>query len=213
MIENLRFHDYILHRTDGSFVPIILELILIDRLDNLQEQDKYQQLLLCAQVSLSLKVRDELGEFSIIQGLADWVLGYGSSQGDIRCMFVIMEAKRIKNTISIGMPQLLICMRAAQEAKRVEIVYGMLSDASTFRFACLTDEDIFQTSEPLTWRTKKSRILDSIDHILLVAIQFGFTDEPQIKVKHPDLKAFRSSLAGPWNSRTGSIEGEEGRRY
>lgn len=201
MIADLRFNDYILDRTDGSFSHAILELVLFDRLKVIQGQDENRHLHLCAQVDLSLEVANGLGGSSTIQGRADWVLGYCNSQTETKCLFVIVEAKHGDNEISIGMPQLMIYMKAVQAAKQLSTVWGMLSDAYAFQFAYVDNTRTFQTSESLTWRSDKSAILVNIGHILLVTLETGMSNKKRlIKVKYPDLKAFRSSLAGPWKS-------------
>ena len=62
MIDDLRSNNYILDRTDESFSRTILDLILVDRLNNLQDKDAYHQLLLCAEVALSIKAVDGFGK-------------------------------------------------------------------------------------------------------------------------------------------------------
>ena len=171
----------------------------MDRLNNLQDKDAYHKLLLCAEVTLSIKVVDEFGKWTIVKGRADWALGYGSSKTHAGSLLIIAEAKRIDN-ISIGMPQMLIYMAAVQEARQDrenKTVWGFLSDGSTFHFACLNDDRKLLTSRPLIWRDDKSAILRHIDTILLDAIQSSPHTTP-IKVKNPNLRAYRRYLTGSW---------------
>ena len=63
MIDDLQSNNYILDRTDESFSRTILDLIVMDRLNNLQDKDAYHRLLLCAEVAVSIKVVDEFGEW------------------------------------------------------------------------------------------------------------------------------------------------------
>ena len=199
MISDLRSNKYILDRTDENFSRTILDLILVDRLNNLQDKDAYHKLLLSAEVSVSVKVDDEFGERTIVKGRADWALGYGSSKSHTGSLLIIVEAKHIDN-VSIGMPQMLVYMTAIHEARRDrnnKTVWGLLSDGSTFHFACLNDDRKLLTSRPLIWRDDKSVILRHIDTILIDAIQSSPHTTP-IKVKNPNIRAYRRYLSGSW---------------
>ena len=199
MIDDLQSNKYILDRTDENFSRTILDLILVDRLNNLQDKDAYHKLLLCAEVTLSIKAVDEFGKQAIVRGRADWALGYGSSKTHTGSLLIIAEAKCVENT-SIGMPQMLIYMAAVQKARQGrenKTVWGFSSDGSTFHFACLNEDRKLLTSRPLIWRDDRSAILRHVDTILLDAIQSSPHTTP-IKVKNPNLRAYRRYLTGSW---------------
>lgn len=108
---------------------------------------------------------------------------------------------------------MLIYMAAVQETRRDrenKTVWRFLSDGGTFLFACLDDDRKLLTSRPLIWRDDKSVILSQIDTILLDAIQSSPHKTP-IKVKNPNLRAYKKYVTGSWKIGGDSEdEGNEG---
>lgn len=97
VIADLKSNHYILDRTDENFSRIILDLILVDRLNRLEDKDAYHRLLLCGEVSLSIKTVDEFGSQVVVRGRADWALGYGNSKTHTGSLLIVVEAKHIGN--------------------------------------------------------------------------------------------------------------------
>lgn len=112
MINDLLSNDYILDCADERFSRIVLDLILVDRLNNLRDKDAYKKLILSPEVTLSIKVKEEFRGWTVIKGRADWVLSFGNSKTKTGSLLIITEAKRIDDDTSIGMPQMLIYMAA-----------------------------------------------------------------------------------------------------
>lgn len=55
---------------------------------------------------------------TIVRDKADWAIGYENSTSTIDNLLLIAQAKRFKHA-SIGIPQIVIYMAAAQEARKL----------------------------------------------------------------------------------------------
>jgi hypothetical protein len=125
-------------------------------------------------VNISVDLDDAYGVRGIIQGQIDWALNYETGRRvNPGSILTAWEAKR-SGRASIGLPQLLVYMAGALEARRDrtnQSVFGMLSDSGTFIFAFLDHEKKFYRSEPYAWASRQSTVLAYIDAIFLDAIQ------------------------------------------
>ena len=92
-----------LSRTDESFPRVILELVLVDRLNHLKDQDASYRLLLSAEVSMSVKYIDERSKPVLIKGRSDCALNCGTDKRNIGSLLIIVEAKAAGSG-SVGMP-------------------------------------------------------------------------------------------------------------
>ena len=149
----------------------VLDLILINRVGQVKEKDKPSSLQYSVKVPVSLYVKDNSDNDEIIKGEADWVIGYGADKACIGSIFVVIDTEPLQNTL-IAMNQLLVCMAAAQNARRSLVdVHGMVSDGENYEFACLDKNKILRTSAPYQWFVDQARIITYIDNILMAALE------------------------------------------
>lgn len=202
---------YIPDRTNESFSRTIIDLILLDRLNALRDETSHRKLLLGAEVTIAIQVMDN-GKPTVVQGRADWAIGYGNSTETTGNLLIVAEAKRVGQAV-VGMPQLIIYMAAAQEARKDRVnqtVWGILSDAHNFFFLCLNNDRKLLTSPMLEWRYQSSQILNHLDTLLRDAIQSSPHTTPQ-KQQNSTLRSYGKYLAGSWHIgvKTGDEEAEE----
>ena len=199
MIKNLFNSKSIGHRTDEAVARTILDLILIDRLNHLENQKAYYPLLLSAEVAVNTRFKNQFGKPGIFKGRADWALGYGQDKKMTGSILVIVEAKPQGN-MPVGLPQLLVYMVGVQQARKGKentVVWGMVSDSLYFTFACLDENQKFLTSPTLEWRINHEDILRHIDTILLDAINSSPNTTP-VKSSNSVLRQYRPYLEGSW---------------
>jgi hypothetical protein len=129
----------------------MLDIILLDRLESLQDPDGHYHLQFNPEVNISVTIDGANNTKEIIQGRMDWALNYEAAKpGSI---LVVWEAKRIGQATA-GLPQLLIYMAGVLESRRDRLnqtVFGMLSDSGTFQFAFLDDNKKFYISRLYRW--------------------------------------------------------------
>ena len=128
----------------------MLDLILLDRLENLQDQNAHHHLLLKPEVNISVTIDGDDGTEEIIQGRMDWALNYEPKNATTGSILIVWEAKRV-GYILTGLPQLLVYMAGVLESRRNrtnQSVFGVLSDSDTFVFAFLNCEKKFYVSLP-----------------------------------------------------------------
>lgn len=172
VIKDIKSSPYIAVRADEAISRTIIDLIMIDRLRNLQDKDAYHQLHVSAEVAMSVRVQDQFGSHQIIKGRADWALGYGP-KSDIATSLVIIEAKRHAEG-TIGVPQLLVYMAAVQDARKHrpnKSVFGILSDSNRFTFLLLDQHAKLFKSRVFEWSFDAPTIINHIDIILIDAIE------------------------------------------
>ena len=177
----------------------VLDLILIDRLQKLEEQDAHRHLLLSAEVQVSVKVKDPDEKDEIIKGRADWALGYGRNKNDTGSILIVVEAKGSGKAF-VGLPQLIVYMAAVFESRRgrtKNTVFGMLADSGVFQFAFLDHNKKLFLSNVFMWAGQKSTILTYIDTILLDAIKSSPHTTPT-KARNTSLRNYPFYLKGPW---------------
>lgn len=188
-------------RSDEALSRTVLDLILIDRLRHLEDKDAYHQLLLSAEVPVTVKVKDidvDSGD-ELIKGRADWVLGYGRDKANTGSILVVVEAKPMQKA-SIALPQLLVYMTGIHEARKGKpnrSVFGMLSDSKEFRFAFLNEDKKLHVSRTLHWAVEASKILAYIDTMLLDAIHSSPHTTPE-KARNNTLLRYPQYLRGKW---------------
>jgi hypothetical protein len=176
---------------------IILDIILLDRLESLQNQYGHYLLRLDPEVNISVTV-DGVGDTKeIIQGCVDWALNYEVKRpGSI---LIVWEAKRLGLAAS-GLPQLLIYMAGVLQSRRDRInqtVWGLLSDSGTFQFAFLDDRKKFYISRLYRWAQDQSTILACIDAILLDAMNSSPHTTPT-KTANAKIRNYQRYLKGRW---------------
>lgn len=183
MIKDLKTSDYVSARYDESFCRTVLDLIIMDRLRNLEDKDSHHRLQVSAEVTLSIRIQDVYGNHVMVKGRADWALGYGTDKNDTGSILLVVEAKPYESA-PVGIPQLLVYMAAVQEARQDRVnssVFGMVSDSKEFRFCFLNGQKKRFVSEPLTWATKQSTIIAYIDMMLMSAIKSSPHTTPRKK--------------------------------
>ena len=177
----------------------VLDLILYDRLRHLEDKDAFHQLILSAEVPVSVNIKDEFGNPEIINGRADWILGYGKTKANTGSILMVVEAKGLGRA-ETGLTQMLIYMAAVHEARRGHTnnsVFGMLSDSTEFRFAFLDSNKRFHDSRPLLWKFDQQAIISYIDAMLLDAIQSSPHTIPN-KDQNKTLLRYRRYLKTKW---------------
>jgi hypothetical protein len=177
----------------------VLDLILIDRLQHLEDKDAFHQLILSAKVPVSVNTLDQFGKPELIKGRADWVLGYGKTKAHTGSILIIVESKAY-GSASIGVAQMLVYMAAVHEARRGytnDSVFGMLSDSEEFRFAFLDSNKKFHRSRLFEWYIDQQTIISYIDAMLLDAIQSSPHTTPT-KIQNKTLKRYPQYLKGIW---------------
>jgi len=152
----------------------MLDLILIDRLRDLEDKDTFHRLQISAEVPVSIRMKDTDGNDEIIKGRADWALGYGATKGETGAVLLVIEAKPY-DSAAIGMPQLLVYMAAIYEARnrkdKVNMgVFGMISDSSVFQFSRLDENKKLFLSRLFIWAKDKPIIISYLDTMLVNAI-------------------------------------------
>jgi hypothetical protein len=177
----------------------VLDLILYDRLRHLEDKDAFHQLILSAEVPVSVNIEDEFGNPEIINGRADWVLGYGKTKANTGSILMIVEAKA-GGKAETGLPQMLIYMAAVHEARHGHTnnsVFGMLSDSREFTFAFLDSNKKLHVSLTFFWLHHQQAIISYIDAILLDAIQSSPHTTPT-KIQNKTLLRYPHYLRGRW---------------
>ena len=175
----------------------ILDLVLIDRLNQLQSEDAFERLIMSAEVPISVKVSED-GRPTLIRGRADWVLGWGLDKTNTGSILVAIEGKG-KNNAS-GMPQLLVYLAGIHTARQNRLnstVFGLLSDGETFKFACLDNDKKLFLSRGFEWELDQKTILAFLDEILLDAINSSPHTTP-IKTSNAILNQYGRWLKGKW---------------
>lgn len=146
----------------------------MERLKRLKDQDAGCHLQVSAEVPVSIRIKDIYGNTESIKARADWALGYGPSKSETGAILLVVEAKPLEPA-PVGMPQLLVCMAAVQDARPNRInrksVFGMLTDSHEFRFAYLDQDRKFFRSEWFMWAKRQDKILAYIDMMLISAIE------------------------------------------
>ena len=175
----------------------MLDIILLDRLESLQDQHGHYLLHLNSEVNISVTIDGANNTKEIIQGRMDWALNYDATKpGSI---LVVWEANRVGQAAA-GLPQLLVYMAGVLKARHDRInqtVFGMLSDSGTFQFAFLDEKKKFYTSKFYRWADDQSMILAYIDAILLDAIQSSPHTIPT-KTANSTLRNYQRYLKGRW---------------
>ena len=212
VIEDLKTNRYVCSRTDEAITRTILDLVLVDRLNQLEDMGVSCRLLLSAEVPVSVKYVDEHGKPILLKGHADWALGYGTDKRNTGSLLIIVEAKPAGNA-SVGMPQMLVYMAAIQDARQDrtnKTVFGMLSDGTNYTFACLNNNKRLLISRNFQWLFDRPKILRHIDRILLDAIQSSPHTTP-VKLKNSNICGYTRYLQGSWKfGEDSDDEGEEG---
>lgn len=188
-------------RRDEPFSRTVLDLIVVDRLRQLEDKDTFHRLQVSAEVPISIRAQNIYGDNEIIKGRADWVMGYGVDKRDTGSIFIVLEAKPYK-TAAIGVPQLLIYMAAVHRARDVnkktnQSVFGMLSDSKEFKFCVLYEKKKFFVSRPFLWSIDQSTIITYIDNMLSSAIESSLHTTPH-RSKNHTINRYREFLGRRW---------------
>lgn len=67
-----------------------------------------------------IRIQNIYGNIEMVNGRADWALGYDTDKADTRAIFLVVEVKPYEPAL-VGMPKLLIYMAAVQEARQNRI--------------------------------------------------------------------------------------------
>jgi hypothetical protein len=177
----------------------MLDLILLDRLNSLQDQHAAYHLRLSPEVPISANTYDIHGNEEVIRGRVDWALNYDTPKSQTGSILIVIEAKAIDNA-GVGMPQLLAYMVGVLETRRSrknQSVFGMLSDTGIYRFTFLDQNKKLYVSRPFEWARDRSMILAHIDTILLDAIESSPHPTPT-KFGNRSLNNYRRYLEERW---------------
>ena len=208
VIHDLKTTGYINRTRNEDISRTILNLIILDRLNKLEDRESFKQLRLNAEVPLTVNGTDNRGQPLTIRGRADWALGWGRTKPETESLLFVLEAK-CEAEAPMGMAQLIVylaAIHAARKDKTNRTVFGMLSDARTFEFACLDNEKNLTTTKTLTWRDEKHVILSYLDTILLDAIESSPHTTPTRR-QNTNLYNYTNYLRNSW--RFGEEEEEE----
>jgi hypothetical protein len=197
VLKKFQTSRYTQSRPVEALSRTILDIILLDRLESLQDQYGHYLLQLDPEVNISVTTDGVDNTKEIIQGRMDWALNYDAKKSG--SILIVWEAKRLGLAAS-GLPQLLVYMTGVLQSRRDRInqtVWGMLSDSGTFQFAFLDDKKKFYTSRLYRWAQDQSTILAYIDAILFDAIQSSPHTTPT-KTENATLRNYQRYLKARW---------------
>jgi hypothetical protein len=188
-------------------IRTMFDLLLLDRLDQLEDSDVNNKLCVAYEVPMSVMVKKEHGGGKI-SGRADWSLGNMSNINNLEQMLVVIEAKLSMDEDN-NIAQLLAYMYAVQDArvkskKASTAVFGILTSFGMFRFYVLRETRKAMQSAPLSWAMCKNQVTAFFDYILLDAIKSSPHTTPQ-KTANSTIKNFDKHLQVTHN-----FVGEEG---
>ncbi len=101
---------------------------------------------------------------------------------------------------SIGMPQLIVYLAAvweARENKNNRTVFGILSNADGYWFACFDNSKNLSISKQLVWRDDKKEILAHLDTILRDFIE-SFSHTTSSRHRNAALHNYSPYLLRSW---------------
>lgn len=142
MVKDLKTGAYVSVRHDESFCWTVRDLTIMDRLRYLEDNDSHHPLQVSVEVPASIRIQDIYGNSEIIKGRADWVFGYGTDESHTGSIILVVETKPYESA-PVGIPQLVLCMAAAHEARQDRVdssVFRMVSDSKEFRFCFLNGQ-------------------------------------------------------------------------
>lgn len=198
-------------RQDESFCRIVLDLIIVDRLRQLEDKDAHHRLQISTEVPVSIRTQNIYGDEEIVKGRADWVLGYGVDKNDTGSILVVLEAKPYQSA-TVGTPQLLVYMAAVQKSREIRgkantSVFGMLSDSKEFRFCFLNENQKFFVSRPFIWSIEQATIIAYIDIMLSCAIESS-PDTTLHETNNRTINEYREFLERKWRFEDESDDGK-----
>lgn len=129
-------------RYDESFRRTARDLTINGPPTLFGDNDSHHSLQVSAEVPASIRIQDIYGSSEIVKGRADWVFGYGTDESDTGSIILVVETKPYESA-PVGMPQLVVCMAAAHEARQDRVnssVFRMVSDSKEFRFCFLNGQ-------------------------------------------------------------------------
>ena len=198
-INDIKTSTYVKARRDESFCRTVLDLILLDRLEHLEDEGAHRLLHLSAEIPVSIKAKDTYGQDTMLKGRADWALGYSNERANTSAFLLVVEAKPF-GSAPVGMPQLLVYMAAVQKARENrenKSVFGMLSDSRTYTFAFLNQHKKLFITQSLEWALHKNTIIRCIDTMLRDAIESSPHTTPQ-KTSNRTLHRYDTYLKQQW---------------
>ena len=198
-IHDIKQSRYVRARRDESFCRTIIDLILLDRLEHLEDEEAHRQLHLSAEIPVYITAKDIYGQDTMLKGRADWALGYDKGKSNTSAFLLVVEAKHL-GAETAGMPQLLVYMAAVQKARQArenKSVFGMLSDSRMYTFAFLSQHKKFFITQSLQWALNKDTIIRCIDTMLRDAIESSPHTTPQ-KTSNKTLCRYEKYLKQQW---------------
>ena len=168
----------------------------------MKDDTSHRRLRVYAEVPLEVRSHDEDNNEYIIKGMADWVLAHTRDVNKCSRKAILAIVKAMASeTLSKGMPQLLIYMAAIQEERSSHInsnVFGLLSDGKEFfQFALLTQKKKLYRSTILAWAVDQSKILAYIDTILSNATESSPSTTEQ-RTNNSIIHGYQGYLARHW---------------
>lgn len=115
VVEDFQRNEDLILSSDEALTRTILDLILVDRLNQLQDMNVFPRLPLSAEVPMSMTYVDERGKDVHLKGRADWALGYGTDRRNTESMLIIVQAKAAANS-SVGIPQASASLHGSHES-------------------------------------------------------------------------------------------------
>lgn len=170
VIEALQTSEYHLVDRSEASIRVIVELVILDRLNHLSDSEALQHLHLYPKADIKLTVNE-----TTITGRADWLLCHDDPRDGIHSTLIAIEAKRSMEFSSAD-PQIATYLAAVQKSranaeKIHRIAFGITTDSSQYRFWFLDSERRLFSSKTFDWRTEKALIIAWIDKMLADAIE------------------------------------------
>ena len=190
----------------------IIDLVLLDRLQQLHDDEAYHHLMVRAEVPVQVTLTGSSGRVKeLVKGRCDWVLSYeDTTNGHTDSILLAVEAKPHRRAPA-GISQLLLYMAGVHKArqekeKRNRSTFGMLSDSTNFHFAFLDHNKKFHVSRLFQWRHDQATIIAYIDNILQDAIASS-PHTSSSKVDNSIILSFPRYMSSRW--RNGLVEESE----
>ncbi|KAJ5534457.1 hypothetical protein N7527_000711 [Penicillium freii] len=179
VIQNLKHSDY--HKIDNSdaSVRVVVELLILDRLNHLCDRGALERLQLYPEVDVNLLLGD-----TYVTGRADWLLCHDDPEYGIDSTLIAIEAKR-SHEFSSSDSQIAMYLAAIQasraKSKVHAIAFGIATDSNQFRFWFMNSERRLFSSMVFDWRIHKAKIIAWVDKMLAEAIEASPLTTPTLR--------------------------------
>jgi hypothetical protein len=179
VIRRLKHSDY--HKIDNSeaSVRVVVELLILDRLNHLSDRGALERLQLHPEVDVDL-----LQGETYVTGRADWLLCHDDPQYGIDSTLIAIEAKRSHEFSSADsqIAMYLATIQASRAKSKIHaIAFGIATDSNQFRFWFMDSERRLFSSMAFEWRFHKAKIIVWVDKMLAGAIEASPLTTPTLR--------------------------------